>query len=56
MSGQRKARNVYQERIAHRQAVERLRRVYAKLCTQKSLETNRSVPNPSVQTVQEEQK
>lgn len=56
MSGQQKVRNVYQERMAHRQAVERLRRVYAKLSHQESLETNRSVPNPSVQTVQEEQK
>ena len=56
MSGQRKQRLVYQERLAHRQALERLRRVYAKLCNQESLEPSQSKPKASVQPVQEEQK
>lgn len=56
MSGQRKQRIVYQERLAHRQAVERLRRAYAKLCQSELLETNRLEPKPSAKSVQEEQK
>jgi hypothetical protein len=55
MSGQQKARSVYQERMAHRQAVERLRRVYAKLIKPEALEKNRSKPKPSIQPYQEEQ-
>ena len=56
MSNPGKARLVYQERVAHRQAVERLRRVYAKLGQPERLETNKTKANALPQAVQEEQK
>jgi hypothetical protein len=56
MSEPGKVRLVYQERVAHRQAVERLRRVYAKLCQSETLETNKSNLKPLSQSIQEDQK
>lgn len=46
MSRKRKLRVVYQERLANRQAVERLRRAYVKLYMQASSEMNYPVTNP----------
>lgn len=56
MSDLAKARLVYQERVAHRQALERLRRVYAKLSQPERLDPNKTKANSLSQPYQEEQK
>jgi hypothetical protein len=56
VSRKRKLRVVYQERLANRQAVERLRRAYVKLYTQGPSEMNYSITNPEKNlAVQEKQ-
>lgn len=48
-----KPRFVYQERLAHRQAVERLRRVYDKLYRQARSDLSCPVANQTKKSVQE---
>lgn len=56
MSDPAKGRLVYQERVAHRQALERLRRVYAKLSQPERTEPTKTKTKASPQAYQEDQK